>query len=59
MCDVQRYVTMYKDLKNLNQEELLELITEAETSEESKFFNLIGNFFVQQRQKELLEGSKS
>lgn len=59
MCDVQRYVTMYKDLKNLNQEELLELITEAETPEESKFFNLIGNFFVQQRQKKLIEGSKS
>ena len=58
MCDVQRYVTMYKDLKNLNQEELLKLITEDETLEESKFFNLIGNFFVQQRQKKLLEGSK-
>ena len=37
MCDVQRYVTMYKNLKNLNQEELLELITEAETPEKSKF----------------------
>lgn len=59
MCDVQRYVAMYKDLRNLNQEELLELITEAETPEESKFFNLIGNFFVQQRQKKLIEGSKS
>ena len=59
MCDVQRYITMYKDLKNLNQEELLELITEAETLEESKFFNLIGNFFIQQRQKKLLKGSKS
>lgn len=59
MCDVQRYITMYEDLKNLNQEELLELITEAETPEESKFFNLIGNFFVQQRQKKLIGGSKS
>lgn len=59
MCDVQKYVTMYKDLKNLNQEELVKLITEAKTPEESKFFNLIGNFFVQQRQKKLLEGNKS
>ena len=59
MCDVQRYVTMYKDLKNLNQEELLELITEAETPEESKFFNLIGNFLFNKDRKKLIEGSKS
>ena len=51
MCDVQKYSDMYKEMKILQPEDTLQLVMEAKDEEERVFFEMIGNFFLQQKQK--------
>ena len=57
MCDVSKYVEMYKEIKNLQPEDTLQLIMEAESKDEKDFFEMIGNFLLQQKQKKVIEGN--
>lgn len=56
MCDVVKYSNMYKDMKTLKPEDTLQLVLEAKDDEERDFFNMLGDFLLQQRQKKLLRG---
>ena len=51
MCDVQKYSDMYKEMKILQSEDTLQLVMEAKDEEERVFFEMIGNFFLQQKEK--------
>ena len=53
--DLSKYSRIYDDIKDLQPEETLKLVTEAKDEEEQKFFALIGNFLLQQRQKQVIE----
>lgn len=55
MCDVIKYSNMYKDMKNLRPEDTLQLVLEAKDDEERNFFNMLGDFLLQQKQKEVIE----
>lgn len=55
MCDVEKYSKMYEDIKQLQPEDTLQLILEAKTEEEQEFFELIGNFLLQKKQKQVIE----
>ena len=57
MCDVRKYSDMYKDIKSLQPEDTLQLVMEAKDSEERDFFEMIGNFLLQQKQKKVIEGN--
>lgn len=57
MCDVNKYFNMYKDIKTLRPEDTLQLIMEAENEEERNFFEMLGNFLLQQKQKKVIEGN--
>lgn len=57
MCDVRKYSDMYKDMKDLQPEDTLQLVMEAKDSEERDFFEMIGNFLLQQKQKKVIEGN--
>lgn len=57
MCDVTKYSGMFKDMKNLQPEDTLQLIMEAKTEEEKNFFEMLGNFLLQQKQKKVIEGN--
>ena len=57
MCDVRKYSDMYKDMKDLQPEYTLQLVMEAKDSEERDFFEMIGNFLLQQKQKKVIEGN--
>ena len=57
MCDVRKYSEMYKDMKDLQPEDTLQLVMEAKDSEERDFFEMIGNFLLQQKQKKVIEGN--
>lgn len=46
---------MYKDIKNLRPEDTLQLVLEAKDDEERDFFNMLGDFLLQQKQKEVIE----
>ena len=55
MCDVKKYSQMFKEIKNLQPEDTLQLVMEAEDKEEQDFFEMVGNFLLQQKQKQVIE----
>ena len=55
MCDVRKYSDMFNDLKTLQLEDTLQLILEAKDEEERDFFEMLGNFLLQQKQKKVIE----
>lgn len=57
MCDVRKYSDMFNDLKTLQPEDTLQLILEAKDEEERDFFEMLGNFLLQQKQKKVIEGN--
>jgi len=48
---------MYKDMKTLQPEDTLQLVLEAKDEEERDFFEMLGNFLLQQKQKKVIEGN--
>ena len=54
MSDVKKYSDMFQDMKNLQPDDTLQLILEAKSEEERVFFELLGNFLLQQKQKEVI-----
>lgn len=57
MCDVRKYSDMFKDIRNLQPEDTLQLVLEAKDEEERDFFEMLGNFLLQQKQKKVIEGN--
>ena len=57
MCDVEKYLNMFDDIKNLQPEDTLQLIISAKNEEEKTFFQMIGNYLLQQKQKKVIEGN--
>lgn len=55
MCDVKKYSLMFEDIKQLQPEDTLQLILEAKSKEEQDFFEMIGNFLLQKKQKQIVE----
>ena len=55
MCDVKKYNKIYKDITSLQPEDTLQLVLEAETEEEKTFYELIGDFLLQMKQKQAVE----
>lgn len=46
---------LYEICKNITEDELTELLEKAESYEEQKFYVTISDFFLQQRQKEVIK----
>lgn len=57
MCDVDKYSKIYDEIKNLNPEDTLQLVLESENDEEKDFYEMVGNFLLQQMQKKAVEGN--
>lgn len=55
MCDVKKYSKMFQEIKELQPEDTLQLVLEAKEQEEQDFFEMIGNFLLQQKQKQVIE----
>lgn len=55
MCDVKKFDKIYKEVEALSQSDILELISDAQTEDEKNFYETIGNFFLQKRQRECIE----
>ena len=55
MCDVNKYSKIYKDISSLQPEDTLQLVLEAETEEEKSFYELVGDFLLQVKQKKIIE----
>ena len=55
MFDVKKYSRMFQDIKQLQPEDTLQLVLEAENEEEQDFFEMVGNFLLQRKQKQVIE----
>ena len=55
MCDVNKYSAIFNDIKALQPQDTLQLILEAKTKEERDFYEMIGNYLLQSRQRKVVE----
>ena len=55
MCDVNKYFQMYNEIKKLQPEDTLQLVIQAKDKEEKEFFEVVSNFLLQQKQKQVIE----
>jgi hypothetical protein len=55
MCDVNKYSMIYEDIKKLQPEDTLQLVMEAKDDEEKDFYELVGNFLLQKKQRKVIE----
>lgn len=55
MCEVKKYEKIYEDIKNLQPEDTLQLVLEAETEEQRSFYEMIGDFLLQRKQRQVIE----
>ena len=54
MIDITNYSSIYEEIKSLTPEDTLTLLLKAPTNEEKDFWRLIGDFLLQQEQKEVI-----
>lgn len=54
MYDIGKYRKIYNELKSINQVELPTLLLQLPTKEEQDFYVTVADFFLQQRQKEII-----
>lgn len=55
MCDVKKYEKIYEDIKCLQPEDTLQLVLEAETEEQRCFYEMVGDFLLQRKQRQVIE----
>lgn len=58
MCDVKKYEKTYEDLKTLQPEDTLQLVLEAETEEQRSFYEMVGDFLLQKKQRQVIERNR-
>ena len=54
MCDVKKYSDIYKQIRELNQNDTKQLILESASEDEKDFYEMIGNYLLQKRQQECI-----
>ena len=57
MCDIQKYEQIFREIEKLEPEDTLELVLEAETEAQKEFYEIIGDYLLQQRQKKVIAGN--
>ena len=52
MCDVKKYSDIFEEIKKLNPDDTLQFVLESKTEEEKSFYEMIGDFLLQTKQKD-------
>ena len=55
MCDVKKYTEIYEAIMKLEPEDTLQLVLESETEEQKNFYEMIGDYLLQIRQKQVIQ----
>ena len=55
MCDVRKKEKIYEDIQKLQPEDTLQLVLEAETEEQRNFYEMVGDFLLQKKQRQVIE----
>lgn len=54
MCDVKKYDAIYQEILKLQPDDTLQLILEAKTDEEREFYEVVGNYLLQIKQRQVI-----
>ena len=54
MCDVKKYEKIYQEIDNLQPEDTLQLVLEAETEDQREIYEMIGDYLLQKRQRQVI-----
>ncbi|MBQ6786382.1 MAG: hypothetical protein IJO85_01525 [Lachnospiraceae bacterium] len=54
MCDVKKYDEIYQEILKLQPDDTLQLMLEAKTDEEREFYEVVGNFLLQIKQRQVI-----
>jgi hypothetical protein len=54
MCDIKKYSDIFQEIKKLNPDDTLQLVLESETEEEKDFYEMIGDYLLQRKQREAI-----
>ncbi|HJB01006.1 MAG TPA: hypothetical protein H9780_07570 [Candidatus Mediterraneibacter merdavium] len=57
MCDVKKFEQIYQEIETLQPEDTMQLVLEAETEDQRAFYEMVGDFLLQLRQKKAIEGN--
>ena len=57
MCDVKKYNEIYNEINKLQPEDTLELVKESKDKDEQEFFELISNYLLRKKQREIVESN--
>lgn len=55
MCDIKRYTDIYNEITTLSADDTLQLVLEAPTEEEKEFYEMVGDFLLQIKQREVIK----
>lgn len=55
MCDVKKYENIYREIEKLKPEDTLQQVVEAETEEQREFYEMVGDFLLQKKQRKVIE----
>lgn len=58
MCNVDKYKKIYHELDQLDLDDTLELVMKSEDKDEQEFFELVSDYFLQKRQKQVIAEGK-
>lgn len=51
MCNVKKFEKIYQEIEQLEPEDTLQLMLEADTEEQREFYQMVGDFLLQKKQK--------
>lgn len=54
MVDLKKYADIYEEIKKLSNDDTLKLVLESEDEEVKDFYEVVGDFLLQQRQREIV-----
>lgn len=54
MCDVKKYLDIYEEINKLSPEDTMQLVLESPTEDEKEFYEMIGDYLLQKKQKEAI-----
>lgn len=54
MVDLKKYADIYEEIKKLTDSDTLQLVLESEDDEVKDFYEMVGDFLLQQRQREIV-----
>jgi hypothetical protein len=55
MINIQKYSEIYKEIAKLEPDDTLQLVLDCETEEEKEFYEMIGDYLIQKRQREVID----